>query len=215
MSKTAEEAIGVLQQRWDQPWPERIPLVLPADTTELEKLLQSTIDLDKFLAFVAYGAVRDDGWETTAPRIYIQDENLADYGRDYQLETLVHELVHAAGAPLAGPFVSAWVHEGLADWVATGRSTKERKPNASDGRLPRDFEFSTGKQDNIIESYRESRSATSFLSARAGVRAPSALFRELGSVKVAPGSIDHQIDAALRRTGDLGLADLQAGWAKR
>lgn len=216
LSGIAEEAMAVLRERWDQPWSERIPLILPADTTELERLLQSTIDLDKFLAFVAYGTVREEGWEATAPRIYIQDTSLAKYGRAFQIETLVHELAHAAGAPLAGPFVPAWVHEGVADWVATGRSTRERRPSGSDGRLPRDHEFSTGSQGSIIAAYQESRSATSFLAARAGTDAPTGLFRELGSVRVAPGDADHHVDAALRRTtaGALGFADLEAGWAR-
>ena len=216
LSAIAEEAITVLEERWDQPWPRRIPLILPADTDELERLLQSTIDLDKFLAFVSYGALRDESWVATAPRIYIQDENLGRYGRDYQVETLVHELAHAAGAPLAGPFVPSWVHEGTADWVATGRSTREVKPAGSDGVLPRDFEFSTGEQSQIIEAYRESRSATSYLAARAGLGAPTALFRDLGAVRSAPGNADHHVDAALRRTaGGLGLRDLQAGWSRR
>ncbi len=215
VSAVAEEAFDILGPRWDQPWPERIPLILPADTDELELLLQSTIDLDKFLAFVSYGAVRDDGWVTTAPRIYLQDENLGGYERPFQVETLVHELVHAAGTPLAGPFVPVWVHEGLADWVATGRSMRERKPSGSDGRLPRDYEFSTGAQSAIIKAYRESRSATSFLASRAGIGAPTSLFRELGSVKVAPGNLDHQTDAALRRAGGMGFGDLEAGWSKR
>jgi hypothetical protein len=217
LSAIAEEAIKTLDGRWDQPWSHRIPMVLPAGTDELEQLLQSTIDLDKFLAFVSYGSVRDDGWEATAPRIYIQDENLKAYDRPYQVETLVHELTHAASAPLAGPFVPNWVHEGVADWVATGRSTKERKPTGSDGVLPRDFEFSTGSQASIIRAYRESRSSISYLSARRGIGAPSALFRELGGPRVAPGSSDFQTDAALRRAtgGAMGLPDLQSGWAAR
>jgi hypothetical protein len=105
----------------------------------------------------------------------------------------------------------------VADWVATGRPMRERKPRGSDGVLPRDFEFSTGSQSSIIETYRESRSATSFLAARAGRGAPTALFRELGSVRVAPGNADHHIDAALRRlvAPDFGLGDLTAGWAAR
>lgn len=215
LSAIAEEAVGVLRSRWDQPWPERIPMILPADTDELERLLQSTIDLDKFLAFVSYGSVRDDGWESTAPRIYIQDRNLSTYDRPFQVETLVHELAHAAGAPLSGPFVSNWVHEGVADWIATGRSTGERKPSGSDGQLPRDFEFSTGSQSKILEAYKDSRSVVSYLSSRSGAGAPTAFFRELGSVRVAPGSSDHQIDAALRRSARLGLPDLEGGWARR
>lgn len=211
----AEEALGVIGERWDLPWSERIPLILPASTDELEKLLQSTLDLDKFVAFVAYGAVRDAGWEVTAPRIYIQDANLSRYGRAYQVETLVHELVHAAGAPVAGPHIPAWVHEGVADWIATGRPVRERKPKGGDGRLPRDFEFTTGPQPGILRAYRESRSAISFLAARSGTAAPTALFRAAGEPKVVPGNVDFQVDAALRRTAGLGLGDLETGWAAR
>lgn len=213
LSAIAEEAIAVLRTRWDQPWTERIPLILPADTDELEELLQSTLDLDKFVAFVSYGVMRDDGWEATAPRIYIQDKRLGAYGRDFQVETLVHELSHAAGAPLAGPFISNWVHEGVADWIASGRPVKERKPAGSDGVLPRDYEFTTGDQAGILEAYRESRSVTSFLAGRAGAGTPTAFFRQLGSVRVAPGNADHHIDAALRRSAGVGLDELQGAWA--
>ena len=215
LSAIAEEALRTLDAAWDRPWPKRIPIVLPATVDELEDLLQSTIDLDKFVAFVSYGTVRDESWVATAPRMYIQDRNLSTYGRDFQVETLVHELAHAAGAPLAGPFVSAWVHEGVADWVATGRPAGERKPSGSDGVLPRNHEFSSGSQEAIIRSYRESRSAISYLSARAGAGAPSAFFAAAGAEKVAPGSTDRRLDDALRQSTKLGLNDLQTGWARR
>ena len=215
LSAIAEEALTTLRERWDQPWSERIPIVLPESVEELEDLLQSTIDLDKFVAFVSYGTVRDETWAPTAPRMYIQDRNLSAYGRPFQVETLVHELVHAASAPHAGPFVSAWVHEGVADWVATGRNTGERKPSGSDGVLPRDYEFSTGSQEAIIRAYRESRSVISYLSARESVRTPSAFFVAAGRDKVAVGSVDHRLDAALRAAAQTSVTDLQRGWASR
>lgn len=215
LGEIAEEALRTLRERWDRPWSERIPIVLPGSVDELEDLLQSTIDLDKFVAFVSYGTVRDDAWAPTAPRMYIQDRNLSGYGRGFQVETLVHELVHAAAAPHAGPFVAAWVHEGVADWVATGRPMSERKPTGSDGVLPRDFEFSTGSQEAIIRSYRESRSVISHLAARTSVGAPSGLFVAAGAEKVAAGSTDHRLDAALRASAGLSLTELQTGWASR
>jgi hypothetical protein len=214
LSAMAEEAIGTQAKRWDQPWSGRIPMIVPADTKELEQLLQSTIDLDKFVAFVNYSSIRDTGWEATAPRVYVQDANLSRYDRAFQVETLVHELTHAAGAPIAGPFIPAWVHEGVADWVATGRSTKERHPKGSDRVLPRDYEFSTGSQKAIVLAYAESRSATSYLAAKAGLGAPSALFRTLGDTKVAPGSVDYRVDAVVRAVAGpaFGLAELERGF---
>ncbi len=215
LAAIGEDAMRVLAQRWDKPWSGRIPMVLPGSVGELEQMLQSTIDLDKFVAFVSYGAIRDDGWVATAPRIYVQDRNLSRYGRDGQVETLVHELSHAAAAPLAGPFVPAWVHEGVADWVARGRSSTEAAPRGHGGHLPRDYEFSTGSQDSIVQSYTEARSAVSYLSARAGQGAPTAFLAALGEPKVAPGSVDFQVDQALRRVAGFGLAELERGWAAR
>lgn len=215
LASIGEDAITTLGQRWDKPWSGRIPMVLPGSVDELEQMLQSTIDLDKFVAFVSYGAVRDDGWTATAPRIFVQDKNLSKYSRSYQVETLVHELSHAAAAPLAGPFLPSWVHEGTADWIAKGRTTTERAPAGNEGHLPRDYEFSTGSQAAIIRSYSEARSATSYLAARAGLGAPTTFLATLGEPKVAPGSVDFHVDDALRRSAGLGLADLESGWSSR
>jgi hypothetical protein len=215
LAAIAEEAAAVLDARWDRPWSRRIPLVLPGSVEELEELLQSTIDLDNYVAFVSYEALRDDGFVATAPRIYVQDRNLSRYGRAFQVETIVHELVHAASVPLAGPFVPAWVHEGVADWVATGRPAGLRPPAGTDGRLPRDYEFVTGSRDAIVRSYAESRSATSFLADRHGSRAPADLFAAAGAPKVAAGSVDHHVDQAVRRVAGQPFAEFEPAWARR
>ena len=213
LAAIAEEAADVLAARWDQPWSQRIPLVLPASTDELEVLLQSSFDLDKFVAFVAYAASRDEGWEATAPRVYIQDANLAASSHDFQLRTLVHELSHAAAAPLSGPAVPAWVHEGVADWVAEGQRVDEAPPAGSDGRLPEDFEFTTGSQGDVLESYDESRTAVSHLAAAKGLGAPTAFLAALGADRVGPGSVDARVDAALRRAAGTSVAELEGAWA--
>jgi hypothetical protein len=215
LAAIAEDAMVRLTVAWDQPWSQRIPLILPHSIDELAGLIQSTFDLSRFVAFVNYGAVRDTGYEPTAPRIYIQDRNLRAYPRDFQVQTLTHELDHAAAAPLAGPLIPAWVHEGVADWIAKGRPTGERKPGGSDGVLPRDYEFVTGGSGTIVRAYSESRSAISYLASRFGLGAPSRFFATLGAARVAPGDADYQTDAALRRVTAIGLADLQRGWARR
>jgi len=163
---------------------------------------------------VSYCAVRDSGYEPTAPRIYIQDQNLAKYNHDFQLETLTHELTHAAVAPISGPFIPAWAHEGLADWIALGRKPDEKRPAGSDATLPRDFQFTTGDQAAIVKAYAEARSAMSALAAAKGLDAPTAFIKDLGSVHVAPGTTDYQTDAALKRTTGLSVADLESLWAR-
>ena len=211
----AEEAVATFAGLWDQPWSGRVPLVLPGSVGELERVLESTVDLDNFVAFASYAEVRDEGYETTAPRVFVQDDRLARYGRPYQVATLVHELVHVASAHLTGPFVPVWVHEGVADWTADDRSPGGPRPPGGDERLPRDHELSTGTQSSIVRSYDESRAAISLLAARRGPSAPTAFFRALGSARVEPGSVDHHVDDALRRAAGVTLGDLERDWAAR
>ena len=215
LAAMAGEAVARLGQAWDQPWSGRVPIVLPGSVEELERVLQATVDMDKFVAFVSYGAVQDDGYETTAPRMYVQDKRLGRYPRSFQVATLAHELSHAAVAPLAGPFVPAWVHEGVADWIAAGRPVGERRPAGGDQRLPRDHEFTTGSGEAIVRAYRESRSAVSALADRAGPGAPTALVRALGEARVEAGSVDYRVDLALRRVAGVGLDELERHWATR
>ena len=215
LAAITEDALDAFARTWDQPWGGSVIVVLPGSVDELERLLESTVDLDKFVAFAGYRVLPDADFAATAPRVFIQEARLGRYGREQQVETLVHELVHAASAPLSGPFVPGWVHEGVADWAATGRSTGERRPPGGDATLPRDFELSTGPQASIVRTYKESRAAMSLLAAREGPGAPTAFFRTLGAARVEPGSVDHQVDAALRESAGMSLGELEAAWAAR
>ena len=209
----AEQAAARLDTVWDRPWSKRIPIVLPASIEELERILQTSLDLNKFVAFVGYGSLRDDGFENTAPRMYIQDRNLSRYPAAAQVETLVHELAHAAHVPLNGPFIPYWVHEGVADWLANGRPTGERRAGG-DASLPRDHEFAAGSSASILRAYREARSAVSTLSRVSGVPAVAGLFADLGAVRVEAGDSDYHVDAALRRVVGYGVPDLEARWTR-
>ena len=213
LASIAEEAAGDLDRQWSSPWSRHIPLVLPGSVDELSVLLQSTVDLDKFVAFVLYGQVRDDGWEATAPTIFVQDRQLGRYDHAFQVQTLPHELSHGAAAGLAGPLIPVWVHEGLADWVATGRPLVEPRPQGSSADAPRDYEFSTGGQATIVRAYREARTLIGTLARTKGTAAPTALFAALGALRVAPGNPDYQVDATLRRVDGLGLDDVERRWA--
>ena len=211
----AETAMTRLAQVWDQPWSQRVPIILPSSTADLERLLLSTIDLDKFVAFASYRLSEDEDFSGSAPRILVQDSRLSRYPAQTQVETLVHELLHAAAASKAGPFVPLWVHEGVADWAATGRGGASRAPAGSDGELPRGFELSSGSQAAISRSYRESRSAIALLAERSGAGAPRAFFEALGSIRVAPGDDDYQVDVALQKVAGQGFADFERAWAAR
>jgi hypothetical protein len=210
--RLAEEARDRLAPTFNRPLPDQILLILPHSVDQLAEMLQSTFDLSNFVAFAAASVDRDEGWESTSPRVYAQDVNLARSLRSFQLETLHHEFVHVAAFPLAGPFVPAWVHEGVADWIANGRG----RPTAvagSDEVLPEDFEFTTGGLDAIVSAYQESTSAMAFLAQAKGQDAPLDLLAEVGEARISPGTMDYHTDAALRSLYGKGLTDFQHDWA--
>jgi hypothetical protein len=210
--RLAEEARDRLAATFDRPLPDQVLLVLPHSVDQLAEMLQSTFDLTNFVAFAAASVDRDEGWESTAPRVFAQDVNLVRSGRSFQLETLHHELVHVAAFPLAGPNVPAWVHEGVADWIANGRG-RPTEVAGSDEVLPDDFEFTTGGLDAIVSAYQESTSAVAFLAQAKGLEAPLDLLVEAGQARIAPGTVDHHTDAALRSLYGKGLVDFQHDWA--
>lgn len=208
IARAAGGAITELDDLWPEPWSKTAVVLLPSSIAELQRMMQTTLDLEKFVAFVTYDIDRDEGWSSTAPRVLVQDTNLARYSERGQVETLVHEMVHAASAEVTGPFIPSWVHEGLAEWLAKGgRPERTAVPTG----LPGDEEFSSGSQTSILAAYSRSTSVMARLAADAGSDAPVRLFTAVGAVRVAAGDSDYHLDTALREvagTDAAGLTDV-------
>ena len=191
--------------------PAQIVVVLPHSLDQLREILQATFDLSNFVAFASASVDRDQDWQSTAPRVYVQDTNLSRSRRDFQLQTFHHEFVHVAAFPLAGPFVPSWIHEGLADWMATGEENPE-DVEGSDGVLPEDWEFTTGGSEGIIRAYDESTSAMAYLAAEKGRTAPLDLLVRVGEQRAAPGTSRYRVDQALRAVYGAGLDQFEKDW---
>jgi hypothetical protein len=208
-----EQALTTLAKNWTLPWSGQLVGFLPSSPDELTNLLQSSVDVTKFVAFVSY-TFDPDSLAGTAPRLYLQDTNLSRYTTAGQTETLVHELTHAAGSGYAGPYTPSWVHEGLAEWVAND-PTKPDPRDAGAGQVaPRDDQFGAGSQGDIIRAYKDARSLIAELSAVSGPAAPYAFFKQLGAQKVRPGGREYIVDNSLERIGAPPLSQLEADWVK-
>jgi hypothetical protein len=211
LASLCEQGYARLTSAFGRAVPAQIVVVLPHSLDQLREILQATFDLSNFVAFASASVDRDDDWQSTAPRVYVQDTNLSRSRRDFQLQTFHHEFIHVAAFPLAGPFVPSWIHEGVADWMASG----EEKPadvEGSDGILPEDWEFTTGGGENIIRAYDESTSAMAYLAARKGRTAPLDLLVRVGEVRAAPGTSRYRVDQALRAVYGAGLDQFQKDW---
>jgi len=211
LATLCEQAYARLNTTFGRPVPTQIVVVLPHNLDQLREILQATFDLSNFVAFASASVDRDVDWQSTAPRVYVQDTNLSRSRRDFQLETFHHEFTHVAAFPLAGPFVPSWIHEGLAVWMAGG----EEPPMAvdgTDGILPDDWEFTTGGGDAIVRAYDESTSAIAFLAARRGKTAPLELLAKVGEARTAPGTSAYHVDQGLRAVYGAGFDQFQKDW---
>ena len=191
--------------------PAQVVVVLPHSLDQLREILQATFDLSNFVAFASASVDRDEDWESTAPKVYVQDNNLARSRRDFQLQTFQHEFTHVAAFPLAGPFVPSWMHEGLADWMATGEQ-ESSAVDGSDGVLPEEWEFTTGGGEAILRAYDESTSAMAFLAAKKGKGAPLDLLRRVGELRSEPGTSRYRVDQGLQAVYGAGLDQFQKDW---
>lgn len=209
-----EEAVERLTGTLEWPLPPRVLVTLPESTDQLEEILQTTFDLTNFVAFATSDVERGEdvgGWRWTSPRVYAQEANLARHGRDFQVETLHHELVHVAGFDMAGPFLTNWIHEGHAEYHALAQRGPSSVPG-TDGKLPLDYEFVTGGRDGILRAYQESTSAVAFLAEQKGPDAPERLFEILGARRIMPGTWEYHLDEALREVYGADAATFAADW---
>lgn len=206
-----EAAIAREQAGLDLAWPGQVVVIIPSSGAELGRLLQSTVDLDNFVGFAYWGADRDGptGFDIAAPRVVLNPDTFFAFG-DLGEDILTHELVHVATRGKAGPAVSSWLDEGLADFVATGAGTAGPPPDAA---VPEDWRFGTGGGAAIRDAYGRSRSFVSFL-ARQGPGI-SAYYQAVGATAGMPGSRERLQDDAARRVFGASLSDLQAAWGRR
>jgi hypothetical protein len=211
LAALCEQGYTRLTESFGRAVPAQMLVVLPHNLDQLKEILQATFDLSNFVAFASASVDRDDDWQPTAPRIYVQDANLSRSRREFQLQTFHHEFTHVAAFPLAGPFVGSWVHEGLADWMA-GAEKDPVSVEGTDGVLPDDWEFTTGGGESILRAYDESTSAVAFLAAKKGKSAPLDLLVRVGEARAAPGTSEYRVDQGLRAVYGAGLEQFQKDW---
>jgi hypothetical protein len=214
----AERALARVDDVWPLPFHPNVVILAPSESEELVRIIQAQFDVDVFVAFAVSGLDRDRGWDLVGHRIMLHWDNFSGQSDDVQQSILTHELLHIATRELSGPFVPAFVDEGVAEWVTTDPSTLLLAIRVSAGtfdrRLPLDHEFITGDNDDIVNSYQESYSFIRYADDRFGPNAVAEFYRRLGRVRVAPGTWRYHVDRAMGDAFGLGFGPLQRRWAE-
>jgi hypothetical protein len=194
--------------------------VIPSSARDLRRMLQATFDVRNFVAF-AYSTVEvDKGIDYTGHRIILNPDAFEDRSSESTLEILAHELLHVASRPRSGPFVPTFVEEGIAEYVG-----RDQRPDALsflefdvatgvfDGRLPEEYQFSTGSGTDIFRSYQKSYSAIKFFIERWSFARFQRFYTLLGRPDITPGTIGYHMDRALKRSVEMTLDEFEEAWA--
>lgn len=217
----AERGLRRVDEYWHGPWTRRVIVLVPASQGELRRMLQTSIDLDNFVAF-AYSTIDlERGVDFTGHRIILNPNAFEVQTSERVFTILSHELAHIATRDSSGVFIPTWVEEGFAEVTAHDRDPSalsffDARVEAGefDRRLPEDFEFTTGDGTEIYMSYQEAQSAISYFFERWGLDDFEAFYVRLGGVGIAPGTMSYHVDRALRETVGVSLEAFGSAWAR-
>lgn len=191
-----DAAVPRIDAVWQQEWSRAVVVLVPDDTTELDRLLGGSTDLTSIAAVATAELVdrSDDGGDSFTPvgdRVIVNPPNFATLGRLGRQVVMTHEVLHVTTRRATGPDTPTWLAEGLADYVGyldtdvpvetaaralTDAVRAGRVPDA----LPADFDFLGGDPD-ITQSYESSWLAFRLLVDTYGLEASMRFYRAVGA----------------------------------
>jgi hypothetical protein len=219
LTDQAEAGIDRVRDYWTARWHKRVVLVVPCNGGRLQRILQATFDPSQFVAF-AYSTVDTErDYDYTGHRVIVNPPVFSGRPASQVLTIMAHELLHVASRDISGPFVPLFVDEGIADLVGYGTADRALayfdavvSSGGFDGKLPNDFQFSTGSGDEIFLSYQKSQSAMRFFVSRWGLEALDRFYENLGKRTYVVGLARWHVDDALRATVGIGLDRFEREW---
>jgi hypothetical protein len=214
----AEQAIPDVRRVWLQPWDMRVPIEVPSSGEELEAYLGGGLDVSKFVAFAISSYDPENDWRWDGSRVVLNRANFLVHPSEVRRSILAHELTHVASVGSRGPFDAIFVDEGLADLAAglAGGPQLDRQiaTGTFNRRIPEDFEFVSGTQEEILVAYQKSSSAFAHMRSRYGVEGINRFYQAYGSVKVAPGTDRYHLDRAFRDGLGISLETFEQEWGR-
>jgi hypothetical protein len=163
----ADRAVADVERVWPRPWPRRIVVVMPADVTEMARLLHAGAETEPLAADPLVGLARiaavttgqptgEPGGTTTGNRIMVNPTAFAGLTAAGRQVVLTHEATHVATRSVPGRPVPSWLSEGLADYIAyrgtdlspaeiAGDALRQVRAGAAPIRLPTEADFDASR----------------------------------------------------------------------
>lgn len=224
---TVDAAVPRVSAVWGTAWSQQVLVLVPDNSTELDRILGGTTDLTN-IAAVATAELTDTtvGYHPVGDRVAVNPPNFAKLGPLGRQVVLTHETTHVATRAATGPAVPTWLVEGIADYVgylgvpvplATAAHDLQTSVRAGKlpSALPADAEFGGGNPD-LAAVYESAWLAFRLLVDTYGRDAALRFYRAVGASRGvgAQAAVDTAFSAVLGTTTTAFTAAWRAYLAK-
>lgn len=219
VAKELDAAVRAVSEVWGREWPQRVVVVLPESTRELQAMVGSEFAVDSIAAVALADRVDHDSQVVEGARIVFNPKTATRLSASALRVVLRHEITHVAARAVTVDGAPMWLLEGFADYVGyrgSGIAPTEAAPDLTrrvraEGPaldLPADADFRSGGQ-RLDVAYQSSWSLSNYLAERFGEAALVELYRRLARA----GQTDAAgQDRMLREVLGVDRARLVAGW---
>ncbi len=189
VAKELDAAVRAVSEVWGREWPQRVVVVLPETTRELQAMVGSEFAVDSIAAVALADRVDHEQVQVEGARIVFNPKTATRLSASALRVVLRHEITHVAARAATVDGAPMWLLEGFADYVGyrgSGIAPTEAAPDltrrvrAEDGNLelPADADFRAGGT-KLDVAYQSSWSLSLFIADRFGEDALVELYRTL------------------------------------
>jgi hypothetical protein len=213
-----ESAVPRVTAVWGRSWSQRVVVMVPASTAELNRMVPGAGDLSQIAAVATAELVGPaSSYHPVGDRVLVNSLTFVQLGSVGRRVVLTHEVTHVASRAATGPQVPTWFVEGLADYVGylgvpvpLAVAAEELQADVRRGRLPRvlpgDGAFD-GSRPDLAQTYEQSWLAVTLLARTYGQERMLRLYRDTGADR-SRGALERAMRADLRIT----VRDFTAQW---
>ncbi|WP_246843033.1 basic secretory family protein [Allokutzneria sp. NRRL B-24872] len=216
-----DAAIRAVSEVWGQQWTQRVAVMLPETTAELQAMVGTEFAVDAIAAVAVADRVDHDSDIVEGARVVFNPRTATRLSASSLRVVLRHEITHIAARSDTVDGAPMWLLEGFADYVGyrdSGISPREAAPDLAKQlrlsgpplALPSDADFRAGGS-RLDLAYQTAWTTMLFLSQQYGEAKVVELYRRLAGVGRVPDGV---VDGVLRDVLDTDRAEIIRGWGQ-
>lgn len=218
LAQAIDQAVPAVSSVWGTAWTQRVVILVPDTTTELQRIGRVSFGIDRLAAIAIATSVDYESGSATGQRVLLNPDTLGQLGPTATLALMTHEISHLAARTVTRDSTPTWLVEGFADFVGFGAvNAKPRQVAAGLGvqiragatpvDLPSNAQFAA-QSAGLNAVYAQAWLAARLIAQRIGVVSFVAMYRTVATSADPAATLVEQLKSRL----GLGRADFVTAW---